>query len=371
VTRRTLHRSRLPGVALAAVLALAAHAPRLGAQVAGTAAADSAKREAVLQHLDPRLFGVPGSPAFELLPSQPTEVPTVVTPADFQTNLRSWVQDGKLKAGAAFDSRPFVSSVGDLDSYRGWRAALFRTVMSAGSATSLQGERDVLLAAGVRVPLVDRGDPREDTAYQARLARAYDGALVRQGPPPFTATAADLQRRSVKASAALDTVRSNFAAAHWNALKVDLGVAASGVVAGGKLTLDSAQSRRGGLWASFSGPLPRQGGFAQWTVSGKALWAQADSAASEREHYSAGGRIKAFASDRFDLQAEAAQVWTSHADASLNDRWTHLGIVAEWFVPELRGWLAAGYGGDRGRKGGKAGGLTLNYAFYRQRVVTR
>jgi hypothetical protein len=370
VTRRGQRRA-LASVGLP--LLVLVFAGRAGAQGgllgALNAVGDSAKRTAVLQHLDPRLFGVPGSPAFELLPAQPTEVPTVVTPADFQTNVRSWVQDGRLKAGAAFDSRPFVTSVGALSSYRGWRAALFRTVMSAGSATSLQGERDVVLAAGFRVPAIDRGDPRADTAYQGRLSRAYDAALARLPQPGFNVTLAEIQQRSVKASAALDTVRSNFAASHWNALKLDVGVAASGVVAGGKLSLDSAQSRRAGVWAAFSGPLPRQGGVAQWTLSGKALWAQADSALGERRHYSAGGRIKAFASDRFDLQAEAAQIWSSRLGLP-TDQWTHVGVVAEWFVPEMKGWLSAGYGGDRGRAGGTGGGLTLNYAFYRQRGVT-
>ena len=80
------------------------------------------KRERVASVLQPGYFGVPSSPAFELLPDKPSEVTHLLTPRDFQSKAMAWQENGKLLVGVAVDTRPFVASAGDLTSYaRSWR----------------------------------------------------------------------------------------------------------------------------------------------------------------------------------------------------------------------------------------------------------
>ncbi|HEX7241159.1 MAG TPA: hypothetical protein VF263_12875 [Longimicrobiaceae bacterium] len=346
----------------AALLAL------LVAAAPGAAGGQAVPRDSILALVNPVHFGIPTSPAFALLPEQPGEVPHVVTPSDFQAVLKSWFDGNRLKVGAAFDSRPFVRSAGDLRSYARspLRAALFRTVVSAGTAAARKGSDDVLMAVGVRFPLIDRGDPRADSAYQERLAAAYTAALVSLGPPPFDAGPEVFAERRRQASAALDSIRRRYAAEHWNALKLDVGLAGSVRTAGDEPRADSLQGRQGGIWSALSLPLER---FGQLTFSGRAVWSRADTATDPTGSYTAGARARLFASDRFAFSAEAASVWGRYDDGGLDERWTHLGVAAEWYVPELKGWIGAGYGGDTGRRGEPDARFALRYAFYRDRVL--
>ncbi len=347
--------------------------PAAGGQSTAAQAGDKTvdeKRSAILGMIQPFHFGVPTSPAFTLLPEQPEEVPHVVTPGDFQGVLKTWFDGNKLKTGAAFDARPFVRSAGDLRSYAAdWRrAALFRTVLSAGTSLAQKGSDDVLVAVGIRIPLIDRGDPRGDLAHQNTMGEVYNARLTARVQPGLEVPDTVLLARSriAAASAAVDTVRTRYAAEHWNALKLDVGLAGSVRTAGDEPRADSLEGRQGGVWSALSLPLER---FGQLTFSGKALWSRADTATDQTGSYTAGARARLFASDRFAFSAEAASIWGRYDDGDLDDRWTHLGIAAEWYVPELKGWIGAGYGGDTGRRDKPDARFSLRYAFYRDRVL--
>ncbi len=350
---------------LASAIALVA----LPAVVLGQSPTDSAKRTALAGLLAPVYYGIPTSPAFALLPNQPTEVTNIVTPKDFQSNFRAFHDGLKLRAGVAIDTRPFVASVGDLDDYNSsWvKRAMFRTILSAGTATAVDGTSDVIAAAGVRIPLIDNGDARGDPAFLESLSRAYNQALTAQGPPPFPPNRDTLAARGARASAALAPLRNAYAASHWNALKFDLGFAGSLRAKGAQARRDSVQQNRAGMWTAMTLPVST---FGQVTVAGNAIWSRADSLNGETSRQVAGARAVLFASARLNASAEVAAVWSKHGNASnLNERWTHVGGIVEWYVPELGGWVGAGYGGDSSRRTNPGDRFAVHYAIYRDRVL--
>ena len=272
-------------------------------------------------------------------------------------------------AGIAFDARPFVARAGDLTQYASnyGRRLAFRTVLSAGTATAVKGSEDILVAAGLRIPLVDFGDPRADTLYQDTLSAGYRAAIAKQGAPPFDASPDLLEARAKVASKALELRREAYARRTWNALKLDLGLAASGRALSGRTDVDSARSERAGIWSAFSVPL---GGVAQLTLAGKSVWARTDSITDESLRAVAGARLIALTGPRFSASAEVASVWARYQrDAALNERWTHLGVLAEWAVPELGGWLGVSYGGDSARRESPNERFAIHYALYRDRIL--
>ncbi|MDQ6827727.1 MAG: hypothetical protein M3081_02545 [Gemmatimonadota bacterium] len=336
----------------------------------GQSPTDSSRRTALSGLLAPVYYGIPTSPAFALLPNQPTEVANIATPKDFQYNFKAFHDGLKLRAGVAVDTRPFVASVGDLDDYNSsWvKRAMFRTILSAGTATAIDGTSDIIAAAGVRIPLIDNGDARGDPAFLESLSRAYNKALIAQGPPPFPPNRDSLDARAVRASAALVPLRDEYAASHWNALKLDVGFAGSVRAKGAAATSrDSLQQNRAGVWSAFSLPIST---FGQVTIAGNAIWARADSLRGETSRQVAGARAVLFANPRLNASAEVAGVWSKHGNATnLDERWTHFGGIIEWYVPELKGWIGGGYGGDSSRRSNPGDRFAVHYAIYRDRVL--
>ena len=330
--------------------------------------APNLKRAAIGRLISAVEYGVPESPAFELLPDRPSEVVHVVTPKDFKSAFSSWHDGSKLRVGAALDARPLVRQGGTLDQYQRswWRQAAFRSVLSAGSAMAVEGSSDVVVAAGLRIPLIDRGDPRADAALVERLAQAYVRALEALGPPPFDATLETFIARSAQASAALDTIREDYRKTHWNALKLEIGVAGSVQASSGRLARDSIQLGRVGVWGAVAVPMLRTG---QVTVAGKTVWPHSEVPTDESNRSTVGGRLRLFPTEQLSLSAEYSRVWSNHDAVAPNERWNHFALAAEWYVPELKGWLGFAYGGDTDRPAGRTDQLSLNYAIYRQRLL--
>jgi hypothetical protein len=328
-----------------------------------------AKRAAIGRLISTIDYGVPDSPAFELLPDRPTEVTDVVTPKDFKSALSAWHDGSKLRTGAALDSRPFVRSGGSLAQYQSsWlRQAGFRTVFSAGTSAAVEGSTDVVIAGGLRIPLIDKGDPRADAKFNESLATAYDSALTTLGPPPFDATMETFVARAEKASASLEPRREDYRRTHWNALKLELGLAAAVQAASGVVRRDSIQADRAGLWGALAIPVVH---FGQLTLVGKAAWTRSDTSTAETSRSLVGARVRLFPSEQLSISAEFARVWSDHSrDASRDDRWNHLAAVFEWYVPELKGWVGVAYGGDTKRRDDAGNKLSLTYAIFRQRLM--
>ncbi|HEY7637179.1 MAG TPA: hypothetical protein VH763_16630 [Gemmatimonadales bacterium] len=330
---------------------------------------EKVKREAIGKLISAVDYGVPESPAFELLPEQPSEVTNVITPKDFKSALSAWHDGSKLRTGLALDSRPLVKSGRSLKEYQSswWRQAAFRTVLSAGTSAAMQGSTDVVFAGGIRIPLIDKGDPRADAKYNERLATLYDSALAKLGPPPLRAPFDTFVARAAKASVALEPVREEFRRSHWNALKLELGLAASLQASSGIVRRDSIQADRAGLWGALAVPVVRVG---QLTIAGKTAWTRSDTSIAETNRSLLGARLRLYPSEQLSFSAEFARVWSDHSrDTSRNDRWNHLGAVFEWYVPELKGWLGLGYGGDTKRRDDTGDKLSLSYAIYHQRLL--
>ncbi|HET7463868.1 MAG TPA: hypothetical protein VFJ82_21610 [Longimicrobium sp.] len=354
----------------AAALALLAAVPwgRAGAQ----AQPGSGAIESLVSQIS---FGIPSSPAFALLPGQASEVQHVVTPHDFQSAISTWTTDGKLHAGAALDFRPF-STAGSLREYQQHpsRQIAWRTVFSAGTAQAADGSTDVMVAAGLRIPVIDRADPRADPAVVRRLENAYQAALLAQGPPGLNATPEKFVQRADSAAKLIQPVRDSIAAANWNRLKWDLGVGLAARAHSGVFRQDSLTADRGGFWTSLAVPV---GSAIQASGTAKLTLAQADSAGAERVRGVVGGRLRVFPRGALALSAEAAQVFARYRDRTDQDEsWTHVGVLLEFPSTFLAGfirsgWIGVGYGGDLSRAGERAPQLSLQYAFYQNRVLKR
>lgn len=309
-------------------------------------------------------YGVPATPAFELLPDKPSQVTHPTTPKDVASNLATWFQGSKINSAMGLDIRPLAGFAGSLEKYQASEISqlLWRAVLSAGTAKRDTTSSDVLIAVGLRIPILDRGDPRADRNYVKALEDAY---LTAVGPPPFEPMSAEsLAARQKKGSAAADSVRRKHIRDSWNAMRLDIGLAGSMVARSASTARDSVRSDRGGFWVGGSYGL---GAIAAFDVTAKLSWARADQDTSENARHLVGANVRVFPTDWLAASAEVAKNWSRHAVDSLNESWTHVALGFEVKVPVLNGWVDVGYGGDVGRRGGHQGSLTLKYAFFQDR----
>lgn len=321
-------------------------------------------------------YGVPGSPAFELLPGRASDIQHISTPTDLSGSVTQWLDGTHLRTGAALDYRLLGSFVGGLAQYRRsrWKQVMWRTVASLGTASPAKGSDDVLISAGLRLPLVDQGDPRLDPSFQQQMAKAGVALLADTACAPSTATegTANISEACKKAvDDTLGAIQKRFLARKWNAFRVDVGLAGALQAAGGSVAVDSLSSHSGGVWLGMSGGL---GSAVQVNVVGKALWTSTDSTTQEKARYVAGARVRLFPG-AVGLSAEVAWVRSTHGDAALNDDWAHVAAVLELPLSRLGSmfkgqWLAVAYGGDPGRPN-VPNKLSIGYSVYRNRILER
>jgi hypothetical protein len=339
---------------------------------------EKAAREDIAKLLSAISYGVPTSPAFALLPGDASEVTHIVRPSELQGQAASWFTGTRLRGGAALDYRLFGTGVGDLKQYRDPRLAgaarrvAWHTILSAGTAKSERRPEDVALALGLRLPLVDRGDPRLDTKYLSDVRAILSKALNACGVAFPEETVDEAEARCLrKEQPQIKKRQEEFKVQHWNAFRIDLGVAGSTLARGGEMKPDSLAGDRGGLWLGLGGGIGQRAAFA---IVGKSSWARADTATDEQARHVAGARLRFFPGLSVGLSVEGAQVWSRTAGG--NDDWTHLAAVVELPLDRLGGvfkqqWLSVGYGGDAGKSGGSKNALTLRYAVYRDQLISR
>lgn len=321
-------------------------------------------------------LGVPSSPAFELLPDRPSEVTHVTTPKDLQTNIRSFFTGTELRTGAALDIRPLSGLASSLKEYwkdRGKQVA-WRSVLSLGTSARASSSSDVILALGLRLPVIDKGDPRADSAYIHRLESAYQSALEGEGQPDLPDDDSDsasqarsdsvFQARADRASAAIQAVRDSFRLSKWNALRLDLGVGGSLVANGGQLQRDKVSSDRAGAWVALAAPV---WSIAELTVSGKGLWARTDSSTQETQRYLVGSRLRSFPVAGVALSVEVARAWSRYDLSNLNESWNHFAVGGDIKLPMNAGWLSLVYGGDTRRREDPDAMFSIEYAILKDR----
>jgi hypothetical protein len=285
-------------------------------------------------------FGVPSSPAFELLPNKPTEVTHVVTGSDVKASFAQLVVDSKLGTSASIDIRPFAFGAGALRDYQAdrLRRLAWRSVLAVGTAPAGDESGDVFGAVGLRIPILDRGDPRLDTAYLRALEAAVAAPFNEQPPHPDRVDSDWIEDR-LRGSAREDSIREAWASRNWNAERLEVGLAASARVRSAALEPDSAVGDRFGAWLAYARGLSTWG---EVTLNAKTAGVRAVDAGDETRRDVLGARLRVRPFSWLAIAAEGAQVW-SHRDGAATADWTHLAVGLELPTGFLSDWLGEGW----------------------------
>jgi len=297
----------------------------------------------------------------------------IVTPKAFQTVATSFIDGSAFRTGVAFDVRPLARRAGSLQDY--WQSPItrlkWRSVASFGTLPKGGDSKDVIVAGGLRLPIIDRADPRADRAHidtiEKTMVKAYDTCPQPELTDPEPACTPEME----KAFAEVKKQQEEFLSSHWNATKFDIGVAASLRAQGGEVfSSDSLNGDRVALWAAYAAPLMSRN--VQLTLSGKASAAKSDSAASETQRYISGAIIRGFGSSWLSIALEGASVWARYAGHNeLNESWWHLAAFAEVRIPILDSWLGLAYGGDTSRREKPDARLSVYFAHYKDRILEK
>lgn len=285
-------------------------------------------------------FGVPSSPAFELLPNTPSAVTHVVTGSDVKASLAQLVVDSKLGTTVSLDVRPFAFGGGTLRQYQTdlVRRLAWRSVLAVGTAPAGDESGDLFGAIGLRVPILDRGDPRLDTAYLRALEAAV-AAPFNQQPPDPDGVDSDWIEDRLRNNTREDSIRKAWASHNWNAERLEVGLAAGARVRSGALEPDSAIGDRFGAWLAYARGLSTWG---EVTVNGKTAAVRAADPGDETRRDVLGARLRVRPASWLALALEGAQVW-SHRESTSTADWTHVAVGLELPTGILSDWLGEGW----------------------------
>ncbi|MDQ1086174.1 hypothetical protein [Siphonobacter sp. SORGH_AS_1065] len=339
-----------------------------------------ASKEDVSKIVNTVSYGVPTSPAFELLPGKTSEVVNLSTPQDFATQIPSIYDGKKLKTGTAFDLRIFTLiptkksfSLTDYQENKGKRA-LWRSVFSLGTASDQDIKNDALLSCGIRIPILDKSDPRANSSFLSELINLYNNINIPLEGIPGSIDGKNYNELIVKAlSKGLDSIRNSYFKRMWNAEKFDVGLAYMLRAKSSILTSDSIKSDKYGLWAAYGRPLFHSLG--QITISGKITrsFNQVNSEL-EQSRYVVGARARFFpgiANNRLAASIEFANIWSDYQGSHLNENWRHTAILVEYHLPVLKGWLGIAYGGDTPHRTNSGSKFSLSYAIYTNQLIKK
>jgi hypothetical protein len=217
-------------------------------------------------------FGVPSSPAFELLPNKPSEVTHLTSASHVAAHVTNFINGGKLQTGAAVDVRPFAYTVGSLKQYQSHavKRIFWRSVLSVGTASESQSNSDVYIGAGLRIPIIDKGDLRANPHF-TELIESYQLLIMGKQPQPDSGESSTHYKARIASMNDVDgmkKLRDSLIQSNWNALRLDVGIGASNRAASGFVKSDSLFRDRVGLWLAMGLPLSKYG---QLTFSGSLL----------------------------------------------------------------------------------------------------
>ena len=150
-------------------------------------------------------LSVPDSPAFSVLGLTPEEIARPTTARKLAASLMNGVdRNGVLQSGVAIDTLPYLALAGhllELSQYRarsGYLLRFFaRSQLSLATAKASDVNDEAMrLALGVRMTVMDFGDPRTDTqldeCFNKRPALPDAPMYVIPAPPDDDATAAEV-----------------------------------------------------------------------------------------------------------------------------------------------------------------------------------
>ena len=287
-------------------------------------------------------------------------------------HVGSFVSGSKLQSGVAIDARPLAWLVRGLTDYQQHPAKqiLWRSVFSLGTASASQQSNDVYIGAGLRIPLIDKGNLRADPRYTTLLEAYQLQALGKYPQPEFGETVEQYEARiaPLKDLKDMKTLRDSLLAAHWNAFRLDIGMAASEQAASGYLRGDSLFKDRAGVWLAVGMPVTKIG---QLTISGNSAWTHALADTGETNRSIAGARARFFITDGLALSGEYARIYSQHGVSSYSENWNHMALVVEFKIPLLGGWASVAYGGDSHHRTDTGAKFALNYAVYTDRLLKK
>jgi hypothetical protein len=317
----------------------------------------------------PASFGVPSSPAFELLGVKPDEVTHVATPRDFQSNQALFFDGKQLRSGIALDGRLTMLPIGSIEEYQTdpLRRLAWRSVFSFGTTDASKQSADLLIAGGLRIPLIDHADPRADKAYQDRLVAAALEAL-NAAPPPFGIGADSVQALLAAAVAArTKAVRDAQEKASWGKAKLDLGFGYSEKAKGASLDPDDLTMHKAGGWLAGSHSIL---GKALVTASAKAAWSHVDADTLETSRQNLGVRLGLTQTKVIRFSVEATGVRSRYdRTPALHESWGHYAAMLEFPALVVDGWLVVGWGGDGPHRTRDKNQISFSYALFKDRLL--
>ena len=336
-----------------------------------TNAQDSTKIKKLLNDLN---YGVPSSPAFELLPNKPSEVIHLSSISDLTGHINNFISNGKLQTGEAFDIRPFAYQIGSLTEYQHnpIKRILWRTVFSIGTSATTDNKSDIFVGVGLRIPIIDNGDLRANLHF-TDLIESHQLVSLNQYPQPTNEERNNpaLYRKRIsklRDIKSMKDIRDSLLSKTWNAQRLEVGIGNSERAASGFFRSDSIFKDRIGIWIAYGIPIGSKG---QVTLSGSNTWISAKSDTSENKRIVLGSRARYFFSNSFALSGEYAYIKSNHELTNLSENWGHLAIVAEIKIPALGGWVGLGYGGDSSHRTNTGANFMFNYAIYTSRQIKK
>ncbi len=163
---------------------------------------------------------VPESPAFVFLGASPAEVTRPTTLRNLGASLVEGIdEDGRVRQGLAFEVTPafYLTSV-TLKEYRdSWtKYAISNLQLTLGTVRSSGDSASTDLALGLRMPLLDAGDPMRNKAFTDSIgARLRRSECIPGGEAPPDEIDPDATAQCLAAAAA--PVAEQWVKNHWNA----------------------------------------------------------------------------------------------------------------------------------------------------------
>ena len=333
-------------------------------------------RDNVAAAINNAYFSVPESPAFALLPNKPSEITDLATPHDFLAQLPVFIDGDNLRTGVALDFRPFALAPKNLslEKYqqkKNWlKRGLWRTSVSLGSIP-IPESSDLNVSLGIRIPIIDKADPRNNKKLQKDLQDTYLDWLEEQGPLPFDATSSDAQARLDAKKPALKEIREAFVKNHWNATRLTLGLASMWRAENSSFKRDSIEGDKVGGWIAYSAPFFKMKSH-QFATSVKHVWNNNVEDDELNREWTIGVRHRWFICGIAALSAEAS--WRGNTfknNDAMRDRWLQYGVILEVPCDLLKGVFGISYGGTVDRDNGDDPPFGVSYAVYTDRLIKK
>ena len=170
-------------------------------------------------------YAIPEAPAFTFLGVTPARIDRPTTPRDFFTDVLSAVDStGAVQQGFALDVAPWSLIPGlaiPLSEYQGnpFKYALANTTVSLGTVRSAGSTAATDVGLGLRITLLNRGDPMTDPAFTSGLATALAPCLATVMP--------DTPEEQILTCAvnAVQPRRAAWLKDHWNQYAVSVAAA--------------------------------------------------------------------------------------------------------------------------------------------------